>query len=81
MEPSDGTVPGMSMSLAGGEGGNGRLGGGAGPDIRRSLHVHRLVDVLVHLPDINQLRFLHKKKTPSQWSPVCHLPTSVTAVC
>ncbi len=29
-----GTVPGMSMALTGSEGGDGRLGGGAGPDIR-----------------------------------------------
>jgi hypothetical protein len=47
---SDGTVPGMGMALTGSEGGDGRLGGGAGSDIRRSLHIHRLVDVLVHLP-------------------------------
>jgi hypothetical protein len=50
------------MALTGGEGGDGRLGGGAGSDVRRSLHVHRLVDVLVHLPDRNQLRFLKNRR-------------------
>jgi hypothetical protein len=71
-EEQDG-VPGMSMSLTGSEGGDGCLGGGAGPDIRRSLDVHRLVDVLVHLPDRPQLCY-PKKKTSSQRFPVSYLP-------